>query len=255
MTAYLALSQAGGFSLTRHAQLWYSRALMHNHRQKHRSFSTLSTPRWLGYATAAVATAALSHAQTAEAAVVVVPGGETFAGTTRTFALGSGGANFRLAQQSGSTSYGAKFGIARAGANGGASLRGFQAGNGFGYASKLTLGQAIEPGGFISVGFLASGARPISSQWQTPGTGYLGFQFTDAGGLETGWAELTVSGQPNDTFTLDEYAYGTAGESLTAGQTTVPEPGSLALLAVGGAGLLAWRKRRALSGAKPTLPA
>ena len=54
--------------------------------------------------------------------------------------------------------------------------------------------------------------------------------------------KITVSGQPVNSFTLDEYAYDTAGESLTAGQ--VPEPGSLAWLALGGAGLLAWRQRQ-----------
>ena len=222
---------------------------------RRKTVASISTPRWLGYATAAAATAALGHAETAEASVVVVPGGETFAGTASAsrarekFALGSSGADFRLSQLLASAGNGAKFGVALAGASGGASLRGFITNNGNGsrgYASKLTLGQAIKPGGFIAGGgYLASGGRPMNTQWQTPGTGYLGFQFTDAGEAETGWAELTVSGEPNNTFTLDEYAYSTAGESLTAGQTTVPEPGSLAWLAVGGAGLLAWRKRRA----------
>ena len=52
-----------------------------------------------------------------------------------------------------------------------------------------------------------------------------------------------MAGTPNNNYILDAYAFGTAGESLTAGE--VPEPGSLGRLARGGAGLLGWRQGRA----------
>ena len=49
-------------------------------------------------------------------------------------------------------------------------------------------------------------------------------------------------------FMLVDYAYADPGEPIRAGQTssneTVPDESSLGWLAVGAAGLLAWRKRR-----------
>jgi hypothetical protein len=45
-----------------------------------------------------------------------------------------------------------------------------------------------------------------------------------------------------NTFTLIDYAFGDVGEAIATGQ--IPEPNSLAFLAFGGAGLLAWRKWR-----------
>jgi hypothetical protein len=49
-------------------------------------------------------------------------------------------------------------------------------------------------------------------------------------------------------FWLVDYAYADPGEPIRAGQTSsnemVPEEGSLGWLALGAAGLLAWRKSR-----------
>ncbi len=53
-------------------------------------------------------------------------------------------------------------------------------------------------------------------------------------------------------FSLVDYAWGDPGDQIRAGQTSlagdmvdaVPDSGSLGLLALGGAGLMAWRKRR-----------
>jgi hypothetical protein len=49
-------------------------------------------------------------------------------------------------------------------------------------------------------------------------------------------------------FWLVDYAYADPGEPIRAGQTSsndiVPEEGSLGALALGAAGLLAWRKSR-----------
>ncbi len=57
-----------------------------------------------------------------------------------------------------------------------------------------------------------------------------------------------MDGAPENSFTLIDYAFGDVGDRITAGQTSisnVPETGgSLALLAIGAAGLVAWRARR-----------
>ena len=78
------------------------------------------------------------------------------------------------------------------------------------------------------------------------GIGFVGFKFNIGAGDQYGWARLMFYGNGANNFTLLDYAWGDVGDSITAGQTAlVPEPGSLGLLALGGAGLLAWRKRRA----------
>lgn len=79
------------------------------------------------------------------------------------------------------------------------------------------------------------------------GPAYVGFEFTTAGQMFTGWADVSVNvdtTKGNPTGTLIDYAYDTVpGESITAGGST-PEPSSLALFALGGAAALGLLRRR-----------
>ena len=85
-----------------------------------------------------------------------------------------------------------------------------------------------------------------------PGIGFIPFRFNNGAGMQYGWARIhrlrTDSG-----YILVDYAWGDPGDRIKAGQTSstgdqveaVPDQGSLGLLALGGAGLMAWRRRRA----------
>ncbi len=123
----------------------------------------------------------------------------------------------------------------------------------FKYVSKLGSGQNISNRPFVvRYGFLAIpvGGEGVGlyAQWQEPGTGFVGFRFNAGEGVQYGWARIHVDGQPGNVFTLIDYAFADPGERITAGQTSsanVPESGgSLGLLALGCAGLLAWRAAR-----------
>ena len=81
-----------------------------------------------------------------------------------------------------------------------------------------------------------------------------------AGEPSTGWARVKKGGPPDYRFSLVDYAWGDPGDRFFTGQTRLtpcvstpcsteqveatPKEGSLGWLALGAAGLLAWRKRR-----------
>ena len=100
-------------------------------------------------------------------------------------------------------------------------------------------------------------------KWFEGELAYVGFKFNTGEGVQYGWARVkidpTFGGSYKGYFKLIDYAYGDVGDSLTAGQTetasraheaSIPDQGSLGLLALGGAGLMAWRRSRSRASAR-----
>jgi hypothetical protein len=123
--------------------------------------------------------------------------------------------------------------------------------------SKLNGGQLISRRAFLArnSGVLAADNIYCSStgfvgQFDSAGIGFIGFKFNNGSGDQYGWVriKMTTSFPHNHDFYLMDYAYADPGEPIRAGQTSsnelVPEEGSLGWLALGAAGLLAWRKSR-----------
>jgi hypothetical protein len=117
-------------------------------------------------------------------------------------------------------------------------------------ANATGLGGDLSAVSFSKLGFGADG------NWPTDGTpGLLGLSFTSGGDQFNGWARIIANS--GDVFaaaesaTLVDFAYNeTAGDSIDAGQLSggpisTPEPSGLAFFALGAAGVVALRKRRA----------
>lgn len=128
------------------------------------------------------------------------------------------------------------------------SLAGLILGN-YNYASNLAAGANLStltdwlPAGVV--GTMAFNSGFTSSQFLDPGPAFLGFRFDTGAGFVFGWASVTMNGNPLNSFTLNDVAFASVGEAIAVGQVTaIPEPGSLAALAVGAAGVTAWRRKR-----------
>jgi hypothetical protein len=123
--------------------------------------------------------------------------------------------------------------------------------------SRLRFGQFISNRPFIPG---ASGILAIAShdrcgdgwvgQFDGKGVGFIGFKFNNGSGDQYGWVRIQMQrgDNINQNFQLKDYAYGDVGDRIRAGQMSsnemLPDEGSLGWLALGAAGLLAWRKSR-----------
>jgi hypothetical protein len=77
----------------------------------------------------------------------------------------------------------------------------------------------------------------------------VGFKFNNGAGDQYGWVRVKMWGGPWNQGKLIDFAYADPGEKIVAGQKE-SNPSDLGLeslggLAVGAAGLLAWRRGRA----------
>jgi len=85
-------------------------------------------------------------------------------------------------------------------------------------------------------------------RWGGKVGGFVGFRFDSGAGPQYGWARVRMGGDQANFILLD-YAYGDPGERVKAGQTSssttdLPSEGSLGFLAAGAAGVVLWRQRR-----------
>ena len=224
--------------------------------------AVITNSRWLAYATAGAASA-FTGANSADATIHYSgPINQIFnsCAKTATFQLDRLGDFIRLRHtQLGCFSYNGT-GLFNVGARAGAWIAGF-------YSSRLNVISAsnLKHGQFISNRpFIPAQSRSAvlvaesSGQFNGGGIGYVGFKFNNGSGDQYGWVRIQTrplegEGHP---FKLRDYAYGDVGDRVRAGQISsnemvpeenedvIPQEGSLGALALGAAGLLAWRKRR-----------
>jgi len=115
------------------------------------------------------------------------------------------------------------------------------------FAAKLHRNQNVSSGVFqvLDVPLI----RANEGAFDAVGIGFAGFKFDVGKGDQYGWARIrTVVAGSHNRLAVVDYAWADPGEPIVTGQTSSdianPDQGSLGLLALGAAGLAAWRRSR-----------
>ena len=123
--------------------------------------------------------------------------------------------------------------------------------------SNLNRGQPVSSLPFVGGGpgiIATAGSYGCGGGWRGQfldgGIGFIGFKFNNGSGDQYGWARIKMkTADSSHLFQLVDYAYGDVGDRIRVGQKSgghSTELESLGGLALGAAGLLAWRRRCSL---------
>lgn len=224
---------------------------MKNHRSS--GAPLLSSKRWLAYATAGLATTAGSAASVDAAIHYSGVIDQVFDGTSehrhRDFPL-SQGVSLSFSQfASGAHIYD----IAYFAVKGAAVSNAFRGYNQV-FVSRVRPNKDVAAGTFLpqpdrfpAILVDIYGYGDFAEQ----GYGFITFRFDAGGGKQYGWARVKMSGAPRNRFVVVDFAWADPGESIKTGQKSAadssgkpPEESALGFLALGSAGLLAWRRLR-----------
>ena len=224
---------------------------MKTQRKDERKIKSIASHRWTAYAAAAVAST-FAAAQSAEAAIHYSGriNGKISGNGAGTFSLGSGAGSFVIRHFW--RAYGSTYRIGNVTFQlyaGSPSVNGISAGSKLASVENLDRSDAMSTKPFVPNGGIMAGySDGIRGMFLAPGVGFVGFKFNNGAGDQYGWVRVRMRGAARNTGELIDFAYGDPGEKVVAGQmesdTSGPRLESLGGLALGAAGLLAWRRRR-----------
>src|SRR6266446_5607960 len=226
---------------------------------------SLSETRWLAYATAGVASAfGLSSRAEAE----IHYSGDVsikLTGNAQASLPLSNGASLEFRNIFGGSTFLQHFHFYVKGVISGSARGYFQSASGsrnwlsnLGPRENVSAGEFLpvtgNPGFGVLFTFWSDGAFSPIGGWPR---GFVGFRFNTGNGMQYGWAriqtqDVIINHNHHIRDLIKDYAWGDVGDSIRTGQKsssgdmvdTVTDSGSVGLLALGAAGLVAWRKRR-----------
>jgi hypothetical protein len=132
-------------------------------------------------------------------------------------------------------------------ANGNQFVASASVGGYFSSIAKLNQGASIGPALTFSSnnGTLAENTTPAYGRWNgLAESGYLGLRMPSGpSSYIYGWANITVNS--DYSITLNSFGYADAPDEAVVAPDPTPEPASIVLLALGAAGIAAWRRKTA----------